>query len=92
MAKEKKTKPEEEMQEACKETVAEETTAEPAEEKIQELEDKYLRLAAEYKNYQNRTQREKEALYTSAVGDAVKELLPVLDSIQFAAESAKTAT
>lgn len=99
MAEKKKTQPEAAAEETAEKAAEAEETAEAAEdaaaaseEKIKELEDKYLRLAAEYKNYQNRTQREKEALYTSAVADAVKELLPVLDSVQFATESAKTAT
>lgn len=97
MAKEKKAKPEaaeETAKETAAETAAEEAceTQDTAEQKIQELEDKYLRLAAEYKNFQNRTQREKEALYTSAVADTVKALLPILDSIGFATESAKAAT
>ena len=101
MAKEKKAKPEKE-QEICEETAgtaeeittpeAEETAEEIAQKKIAEWEDKYLRLAAEYKNYQNRTIREKEALYTSAVADTVKELLPILDNMQLAAQSATTAT
>ncbi len=93
MAKEKKTKPEAAVEEMVAEETVEATTEAPAaEEKIQALEDKYLRLAAEYKNYQNRTQREKEALYTTAVADTVKELLPILDSMQRATDAAKTAT
>ncbi len=95
LAKEKKAKPEETVEKTVKEEAAGQVNCEAqdtAEQKIQELEDKYLRLAAEYKNYQNRTQREKEALYTSAVADTVKELLPILDSMQRAEEAAKTAT
>ncbi len=97
MAKEKKTKPEEEIIETVETKAAEsETAPEDAqvqyEAKLQEMEDKYLRLAAEYKNYQTRTQREKEALYTSAVADTIRELLPILDSMERAEEAAKTAT
>lgn len=96
MANKKKAQPET----AAEETVETKTEAAEAqtdaaavaEEKIKELEDKYLRLAAEYKNYQNRTQREKEALYASAVADTVKELLPILDSMERASDAAKTAT
>lgn len=53
-----------------------------AEKKYNELEDKYLRLAAEYKNYQSRSQREKDELYTKSVADTVEKLLPVLDSVE----------
>ncbi len=52
------------------------------EKKYNELEDKYLRLAAEYKNYQARSQREKDELYTKSVADTVEKLLPVLDSVE----------
>ncbi len=46
------------------------------------LNDKYLRLAAEYDNYRKRTVKEKESLYTEAICDAVKEILTVLDNIE----------
>ncbi len=50
-------------------------------EKVKELEDKYLRLLAEYDNYQKRTTREKEARYADAVIDTVASFLPVLDDL-----------
>lgn len=65
----------------------EETTEEvleevPSEEdKYKELEDRYLRLLAEYDNYQKRTTREKEARYADAVMDTVSAFLPVLDDM-----------
>ncbi len=48
-------------------------------EKI-ELNDRFLRTLAEYENYRKRTQREKDAIYGDATADAVKKLLPILDS------------
>ena len=57
-------------------------SADDAETKYGELEEKYLRLAAEYKNYQNRTQREKDEIYGRAVMDTVAKLLPVVDSVE----------
>ena len=36
-------------------------------EKVKELEDKYLRLLAEYDNYQKRTTKEKEARYATSL-------------------------
>ena len=63
----KKTKPEAEEQEQVKtEAPAEETAkadAKPAtdwEAKYNDLNDRYLRMAAEYDNYRKRTAREKE--------------------------------
>ena len=51
-------------------------------EKVKELEDKYLRLLAEYDNYQKRTTKEKEARYADAVIDTVASFLPVLDDME----------
>ncbi len=50
-------------------------------EKVKELEDKFLRLLAEYDNYQKRTTKEKEARYADAVIDTVASFLPVLDDL-----------
>ncbi|MBR5310900.1 MAG: nucleotide exchange factor GrpE [Oscillospiraceae bacterium] len=47
-----------------------------------ELYDKYLRTLAEYDNFRKRSQREKEAIYGDATAEAVKKLLPVLDSFE----------
>lgn len=44
--------------------------------------DKYLRMLAEYDNYRRRTAKEKEGIYTDACADAVKELLPVIDTLE----------
>lgn len=48
----------------------------------EELQDRYLRLAAEFDNYRKRSERERlEALEYAAMG-AVKALLPVLDDFE----------
>lgn len=64
---------------------------EEAQEKYAQLEDKYLRLAAEYENYKRRTQREKEALYDDAVAETISHILPILDNIDRAQQSVKDA-
>lgn len=80
MKKEKKTP----------ETVEEETV-ETAEQKLQkELDEKneqFLRLCAEYDNFRKRSQKEKQDIYTSSQSEIVKELLPVLDNFDRAAEN-----
>lgn len=76
--------------EAC-EADKKQDEAQEAEKKYAELEDKYLRLAAEYTNFQKRTVREKEQIYTDAVVDTVKELLPVLDSLERAEQTVREA-
>lgn len=86
MSKEKET-PVEEVAEAevAEETADEAEEANPFEEKFKELEDRYMRLLAEYDNYQKRTTREKEARYGDAVIDTAKEFLPVMDDLSRAA-------
>lgn len=57
-----------------------------ADGQIKGTEDKYLRLAAEYDNYRRRTQKEKDTIYSDAYGDALKQLLPVIDNLELAAK------
>ena len=45
------------------------------------MEDKYLRMAAEYDNFRRRSREEKDALYELATADTVKELLPIIDNL-----------
>lgn len=52
-----------------------------------ELEDRNLRLMAEFGNFRNRTAKEKESIYGDAVADTLRSLLPVLDNLQRALES-----
>lgn len=49
---------------------------------LKEKDDKYLRMAAEYDNFRRRSREEKEATYGSALADAVKEILPIIDNLE----------
>ena len=49
---------------------------------MDEKEEQYLRLAAEYDNFRNRSQKEKEGLYQGAKSDAVAAFLPVYDNLE----------
>ena len=51
-----------------------------------ELNDKYLRLCAEYDNYRKRTAKEFEAKHADAVCDTLAQILPVLDNLERAAQ------
>ena len=53
-----------------------------------ELNDKYLRLVAEYDNYRKRSQKEKSAIYTDAYAEALLLILPIVDNVERAAEFA----
>ena len=52
------------------------------EKKCTELNDKYLRLMAEYDNFRKRSIKERDGIYSEAYSDAVKQLLPVIDNIE----------
>lgn len=90
MSKEKENPKDEVAEEIVEETAptAEEETAADtsAEDKYNELEDKYMRLLAEYDNYQKRTTREKESRYGDAVIDTASAFLPVMDDLSRALE------
>lgn len=58
------------------------TKEEKLQKEIDELNDKYLRLMAEFSNYQNRTQKEKIARYADAMVDATAEILPIGDNLE----------
>lgn len=53
--------------------------------KLDEMNDKYLRMAAEYDNFRRRSREEKDAIYETAMADTVKELLPIIDNLDRAA-------
>lgn len=82
--------------EQAAETAAGQTeAAQPADEwkaKFDELNDRYLRMAAEYDNFRKRSQREREQAYNDAVSRAVTALLPTYDNLERAikAETADT--
>jgi len=59
--------------------------------KVNELNDKYLRLYSEFDNFRKRTLKEKIDLMGTASEDVIKELLPVLDDFDRAMASMKTA-
>ena len=53
--------------------------------KLKEDDDKYMRLFAEYENFINRAQKEKDSMYSEGICDGVEKLLAVLDNLERAA-------
>ena len=49
---------------------------------VADVNDKYLRLAAEYDNYRKRTAKEKESVYGDAKADTIKPFLAVYDNLE----------
>lgn len=73
------------------EPVAEESEMEALKEQISQLNDKYLRQAAEFDNFRRRTAKERVELIQTAGKDVITDLLDVLDDSERAKEQmAKT--
>lgn len=65
-----------------KECPPEETELQKLQKEFEEHKQQHLRVLAEYDNFRKRTANEKSAIYNNAVGDTVKELLPIADNIE----------
>ncbi len=52
------------------------------EDALQEANEKYVRLFAEYDNYRKRTAKEKTETYNNATAKCIENLLPVVDSFE----------
>ncbi len=65
--------------EANTEGQPEEAVEQTMEEKYNELNDKFVRLYAEFDNFRRRTNKEKVDLISSASASILKDLVPVLD-------------
>ncbi len=90
-AEETKAAETEEKTEAEETEVNEETGISEAEEELRkqvaDLNDRYVRLFAEYDNFRKRTADEKSALYNQAVADSYAALFPILDNFERAFEN-----
>ncbi len=49
---------------------------------LADLNDRYLRLAAEYDNFRKRSQKEREAIFPEAYASCANLFLPVLDNLE----------
>lgn len=71
---------------AKKEETAAAKKLEELEKKYDELNDRYMRMMAEYDNFRKRAAKEKDGIYSDAYGDALKEILPIVDNLERAAK------
>ncbi len=69
------------------ETASLKTKLEQLEKKLAESKDTLLRTAAEYENFRKRSAREHEAAFDNGVSFSVSALLPVLDTLELAANA-----
>lgn len=56
---------------------------------MEELEDRYKRLLAEFENFKKRSSKERETLFNMVTGEVVLKMLPIMDNLEKAA-TAKT--
>ena len=59
---------------------------------LEELEDRYKRLFAEFENYKKRSSKERENLYNMITGEVLLVMLPIMDNLDKAASSETTDT
>lgn len=87
---EQATEPIEELTDETTENQEEQEVAEQesADEKYAELNNRFLRLAAEFDNFKKRTQRERLQLMETAGRKTMSSLLPVLDDLDRAKQAA----
>lgn len=77
---------EETTQEAAAETTEEaaETPEEKLQKQLDELNDRYMRMAAEYDNYRKRALKERDMVRSEATGKALTAILPIYDNLECA--------
>ena len=54
----------------------------PKQQELDELNDRYKRVLAEFENYKKRSSKERETLYNSILGDIVETFLPIIDNLE----------
>ena len=77
----KEEKPEEKKKKFGRKDKKQEEKDEAHAQEMAAMNDKYLRLAAEYDNFRRRSQKEKDSLYTDVRADTLTKFLPVYDNL-----------
>ena len=72
-------------EEKKKKTKKSDKALEEKEAQIEELNNKYLRLAAEYDNFRRRSAKEREGIFADAYASAMSAIMPVIDNLERAA-------
>lgn len=71
-----------EKEEVQNEEATEKNELQAKQKEIDELTDRYKRILAEFENHKKRSQKEREGLYNSILGDIVEVILPILDNLE----------
>ncbi len=67
---------------AAKKQAKADKKADASKEKITELEDKVKRQLAEFENFRNRTEKEKQAMFETGAKSVIEKILPVIDNFE----------
>jgi molecular chaperone GrpE len=67
--------------------IEKESESELKDKQLEEINNKLLRLQADFLNYKTRTEKEKFKYYNDAIEDLVCEMLPILDNFERALEN-----
>jgi len=67
---------------AAKKQAKQDKKADAYKEKIDQLEDKVKRQLAEFENFRNRTEREKQAMFETGAKSVIEKILPVIDNFE----------
>lgn len=71
------------MEEEKKENIKnEDCIIDPKQQEIDELNDRYKRVLAEFENFKKRSGKEREMLYNSILSDIVEVFLPIVDNLE----------
>ena len=75
-----------EKEEIQNEEITENNELKEKQQELDELTDRYKRILAEFENHKKRSQKEREGLYNSILGDIIEVILPILDNLENAAK------
>lgn len=68
--------------EAEEKTESEVEKKDPRDAKIEELNDKHIRLMAEFENFRKRSEKEKDQMFETGAKSVVEKILPVVDNFE----------
>jgi len=54
----------------------------PLKEKLDEIQDKYVRQVAEFDNFRKRTDKEKAQMFDAGAGSVIEKMLPIVDNFE----------
>ena len=83
---EKNENVEQEVTEEIKKINEEKSELQKKQQELDDLTDRYKRILAEFENHKKRSQKERESMYNSILGDVVEVMLPILDNLENAAK------